>query len=126
MKISASELGLTKFCCYQLRANREQANTRISSANLSDIYSNQKFTPAGVQTSTTISPLNNLALDNGNNTIHSLKVHSLRSAFYLSLHFTILRYSIAKIARLDDAFSEVFEREASPVKAGSITAAWKG
>lgn len=41
-----------------------------------------------MQTFTTISPLNNQALDNGNNTTNSLKVRSLRSAFYLSLRFT--------------------------------------
>ena len=33
---------------------------------------------------------------------------------------TTLGYSMAKIARLDDAFSEVFEREASPVEDQSL------
>ena len=41
-----------------------------------------------MQTFTTISPLNNQALDNGNNATNSLKDRSLRSAFYLSLRFT--------------------------------------
>ena len=47
-------------------------------------------------------------------------VRNLREKLIAKFPATIRGFSMAKIARLDDAFSKVFEREASLVKGQSL------